>query len=67
MDALVEKDELVELTAEIVSAYVTNNTVVATDLPALIQQCVRCVEQGSSSGAQPPRKNSGLRFRSRSP
>jgi predicted transcriptional regulator len=28
--------DLVELTAEIISAYVSNNTVVATDLPAII-------------------------------
>lgn len=30
------KADLVELTAEIISAYVSNNTVVATDLPAII-------------------------------
>ena len=35
MDELV-KTELVELTAEIVSAYVSNNTVSAGDVPALI-------------------------------
>ena len=36
MEANLEKNELVELTAEIVSAYVSNNTVVATDLPGVI-------------------------------
>src|SRR5882672_8455579 len=30
------KADLVELTAEIISAYVSNNTVVASDLPAII-------------------------------
>ncbi len=33
METNLEKNELVELTAEIVSAYVSNNTVVAGDLP----------------------------------
>ncbi|MEO1280896.1 MAG: MucR family transcriptional regulator [Pseudomonadota bacterium] len=32
------QNELVELTARIVSAYVSNNTVVATDLPLLINE-----------------------------
>ena len=30
------KTDLVELTADIISAYVSNNTVVASDLPAII-------------------------------
>src|SRR5262245_34991255 len=30
------KTDLIELTAEIISAYVSNNTVVASDLPAII-------------------------------
>ena len=30
------KADLVELTAEIISAYVSNNTVVASDLPSII-------------------------------
>ena len=33
-----EKNELVELTADIVSAYVSNNTVPASDIPNLINQ-----------------------------
>ncbi|ODR98393.1 MucR family transcriptional regulator [Methyloceanibacter methanicus] len=53
MDAVVDKDELVELTAEIVSAYVSNNTVVATDLPALINNVFDALKKASSSGGQP--------------
>ena len=56
MDAMVEKDELVELTAEIVSAYVTNNTVVATDLPALINNVFDALKKASSTGAQPAKE-----------
>ena len=40
MEDNLEKTELVELTAEIVSAYVSNNTVVASDLPGVIQNAV---------------------------
>lgn len=36
MEESFDKNELVELTADIVSAYVSNNTVVAGDLPSLI-------------------------------
>ena len=56
MDAVVEKDELVELTAEIVSAYVTNNSVVATDLPALISNVFDALKKAASSGAQPAKE-----------
>ncbi len=38
MDGEVDKQELVELTADIVSAYVTNNTVVRQDVPMLISE-----------------------------
>lgn len=47
----VAKSELVELTAEIVSAYVSNNTVVASDLPALIQDIHQALTRASSNGA----------------
>ena len=56
MDAMVEKDELVELTADIVSAYVSNNTVVATDLPALIGNVFDALKKAASSGAQPAKE-----------
>ncbi|HBF61723.1 MAG TPA: MucR family transcriptional regulator [Methyloceanibacter sp.] len=53
---MVEKDELVELTADIVSAYVSNNTVVATDLPALISNVFDALKKAASSGAQPAKE-----------
>ena len=56
MEAVVEKDELVELTADIVSAYVSNNTVVATDLPALISNVFDALKKAASSGAQPAKE-----------
>ena len=56
MDAVAEKDELVELTAEIVSAYVSNNTVVVTDLPALINNVFDALKKASSTGTQPAKE-----------
>jgi predicted transcriptional regulator len=50
MDA---KPELVDLTAEIVAAYVSNNAVVATDLPSLIAGVHRALE-GAVVGANEP-------------
>lgn len=41
--------ELVELTAQIVSAYVSNNTVVASDLPALIADTYQALTRTSGS------------------
>ena len=56
MDATVEKDELVELTAEIVSAYVSNNTVVAGDLPGLIHNVFDALSKASSAVGQPTKE-----------
>jgi predicted transcriptional regulator len=38
-----EKTEVIEMTTEIVSAYVSNNSVAAADLPALIQSVHRAL------------------------
>jgi len=46
-----EKSEVIEMTADIVSAYVGNNSVSAADLPALIQSVHRALS-GISSGAE---------------
>ena len=46
-----EKSEVIEMTADIVSAYVGNNSVTAADLPALIQSVHRALS-GISSGAE---------------
>jgi predicted transcriptional regulator len=53
MDANLEKNELVELTAEIVSAYVSNNTVVAADLPGVIQNVFEALSKASNASTQP--------------
>src|ERR1700716_3539899 len=41
------KADLVELTAEILSAYVSNNTVVASDLPAIIGEVHEALSKAS--------------------
>ena len=46
-----EKNEVIERTADIVSAYVGNNTVSAAELPALIQSVHRALA-GVSGGAE---------------
>jgi predicted transcriptional regulator len=46
-----EKSEFVEMTADIVSAYVSNSSVSVADLPALIQQVHRALAD-IASGAQ---------------
>jgi predicted transcriptional regulator len=43
--ALSEKSELTEMTADIVSAYVSNSAVAVNDLPALIQQVHRSLSE----------------------
>jgi predicted transcriptional regulator len=45
--------EVVELTAEIVSAYVSNNTVVAGDLSNLISQVHDALSRASAAGQMP--------------
>ena len=46
-----EKSDVIEMTADIVSAYVGNNSVSATDLPGLIQSIHRALA-GVSTGAE---------------
>ena len=48
-----EHTELVELTADIVSAYVSNNTVVPADLPALIADVSAALGQAAAKSAVP--------------
>ena len=45
-----EKSEVIEMTADIVSAYVGNNSVAAADLPALIQSIHRTLSGISAGG-----------------
>jgi predicted transcriptional regulator len=46
-----DKSEIIEMTADIVSAYVGNNSVSATDLPSLIQSVHRALA-GVATGAE---------------
>ncbi|WP_269713987.1 MucR family transcriptional regulator [Caulobacter sp. NIBR2454] len=47
-----DKAEIIEMTADIVSAYVGNNSVSASDLPALIQSIHRAIAE-IATGAEP--------------
>ena len=49
-----DKSEIIEMTADIVSAYVGNNTVPATELPALIQNIPRALSQVSGGDEPAP-------------
>ena len=54
-----EKSEVIEMTADIVSAYVGNNSVTAADLPALIQSVHRAlagISSGSAAAAAAPKE-----------
>ena len=51
---MAENSEAVELTADIVSAYVTNNSVTAEDLPKLIQQVHDALTQASTGVSNEP-------------
>lgn len=48
--------ELVELASDIVSAYVSNNTVVAADVPVLIDQTFDALCKASSKATQPAKE-----------
>ncbi|HJZ42299.1 MAG TPA: MucR family transcriptional regulator [Hyphomicrobiaceae bacterium] len=50
------KADLVELTAEIISAYVSNNTVVPTDLPAIISDVHEALSKASQRIGQTERE-----------
>lgn len=50
------RSELVELTARIVSAYVSNNTVVAADLPQLIGETHIALTRASGQAVVPERE-----------
>lgn len=56
MEENLEKNEIVELTAEIVSAYVANNTVVAAELPTVIHNVFEALSKASSAFNQPPKE-----------
>lgn len=51
-----EKNEIVELTADIVSAYVSNNTVAAGDLPQIISDVHAALSRATGREAPPARE-----------
>jgi predicted transcriptional regulator len=51
-----ENNELVEFTTQIVSAYVSNNAVVAGDLPSLINDVHSALSRASSNLVQAPKE-----------
>lgn len=53
MDEKQGSEGLVELTADIVSAYVSNNTVVSSDLPTLINETYDALSKAAAKAAQP--------------
>lgn len=56
MEDKVEQGALVELTADIVSAYVSNNTLVPTDLPGMIDDIYEALNKASLKAALPIRE-----------
>ncbi|MEZ5841728.1 MAG: MucR family transcriptional regulator [Hyphomicrobiales bacterium] len=53
MTEMMEADNLIDLTAEIVSAYVSNNTVASGDLPALIADVYGALQRTNGTVAEP--------------
>ena len=56
MDDVKVGNELVELSADIVSAYVSNNTVVSSDLPSLIGDVHEALMKAAKKGLAPQRE-----------
>lgn len=56
MQETAERDEIVELAAEIVSAYVSNNTVVSTELPNVINDVYDALTRAAARGGQPTKE-----------
>lgn len=56
MEENLEKTELVELTADIVSAYVSKNVIPGTEVPQLINDIHDALNKASARSAQPVRE-----------
>ncbi len=54
METKTESSELVDFATTIVSAYVSNNTVVAGDVPMLINDVYEALSRASVNASQPP-------------
>ena len=51
-----EQENLIELTAEIVSAYVSNNSVASSDIPMLISNVHSALTRTAGGGSEPARE-----------
>jgi len=56
MEEMAEKNELVELTADIVSAYVSNNSVQVADLSVLIGDVYEALNKAAVRASQPAKE-----------
>ncbi len=56
MDEKMAQSELVHLTADVVSAYVSNNAVGADDLPGLIGDVFEALSKAAVKAAKPPKE-----------
>ena len=56
MDEKSDKNELVELTTDVVSAYVSNNTIVPSELPNLINEVYEALSRASVKAIKPVRE-----------
>lgn len=56
MDQTPDNAELLELATEIVSAYVSNNTVAAAELPTLINEVQRALVEASAGAPEAPQE-----------
>ena len=53
MTEIIEQDNLIELTADIVSAYISNNTISAADLPGLIDEVHAALHKTAGGPPEP--------------
>ncbi len=53
MNEIIEQDNLIELTADIVSAYISNNTISAADLPGLIDEVHAALHKTAGGPPEP--------------
>ena len=53
MEENADRGELIELAADIVSAYVSNNTVVANDLPSIIDEVFEALSKAKAKSVLP--------------
>lgn len=57
MEEKADRNSLVELTTDVVSAYVSNNTVVLADLPAIINDVYDALAKAASKDSRPAKED----------